>query len=112
LRQKGDESSEGEEEDAADEQGHVRVARVLWERCDPLTYYNNVDFHRNFRFTKENLLKVVGLIKDDLEFCSKRGCPLDPVQQTCLALIFFANGSIQHVSRYMGGVNKSRACTR
>jgi hypothetical protein len=112
-----DESSDEEEEDAADdaddaadEQGHVRVARVLWERCDPLTYYNDVDFHRNFRFTKENLLKVVGLIKDDLEFRSKRGCPLDPVQQTCLALSFFANGSFQHVSGYMAGVKKSTAC--
>jgi hypothetical protein len=83
---------------------------VLWERVDPLTHYNDVDFHQNFRFTKENLQKVVDLIKDDIEFHTKRGCPLNPVQQICLAMTFFASGSFQHVSGYMAGVKKSTAC--
>jgi hypothetical protein len=109
-----DEEEEEEEEDVDvdddGQQGPVRVPRVLWERCNPLEHYNDVDFHRNFRFTKENLKKVVDLIKEDLQFDSKRGCPLDPVQQTCLLLTFFASGSFQHVSAYMAGVKKSTAC--
>jgi hypothetical protein len=105
-----EESSDEEEEGDDNEQhGPGRVQRVLWERCDPLTHYNNVDFHRNFRFTKENLRKVVALIKDKIEFKSKRGCPLNPEQQTCLTLTFFASGSFQHVSGYMAGVKKTTA---
>jgi hypothetical protein len=55
-----DESSEEEEEekenDDGDHQRHVRETRVLWERCDPLTYYNDVDFHRNFRLIVKTAL--------------------------------------------------------
>jgi hypothetical protein len=53
-----DESSEEEEEevDDGDRERHVREPRVLWERCDPLTYYNDVDFHHNFRLVVETAL--------------------------------------------------------
>ena len=36
---------------------------------------------RHFRFHKDNLLKVVDVVKEDLEFKNKRGCPFSPLQQ-------------------------------
>jgi hypothetical protein len=54
-----DESSEEEEEeenDDGDHQGHVRETHVLRKRCDPLMYYNDVDFHRNFRLVVKTAL--------------------------------------------------------
>jgi hypothetical protein len=53
-----DEEEEEEEVDDGDHQrnGRVREPRVLWERCDPLTYYNDVDFHRNFRLVVKTAL--------------------------------------------------------
>jgi hypothetical protein len=55
------------------------------------------------------VLKVVDLIKADLQFDTERGRPLNPVQQLCLFLTFLASGSFQHVSGYMAGVKKSTA---
>jgi hypothetical protein len=103
-------SEEEEEDDDDDQQGRDRVRRVLWERQDPFTYYNDVDFHRLFRFNKENLMTIVELIRADLDFASKRSSPLNAVQQVCLTLSFFASGSFQHLSGYLAGVKKTTAC--
>ena len=77
--------------------------RVLWERHNPLVHFSDEEFHRNFRFTKHNMLKVVDLIKEDIQFASARGSPLSPMQQVTLTLSMFASGNFQHVAGYLAG---------
>ena len=58
-----------------------REPRVLWERKNPLVHYNSTEFQRHFRFTKDNMLKVVDLFQEELSFKNKRGNPFTPLQQ-------------------------------
>ena len=67
-------------------------------------------FHRNFRFTKHNMLKVVDLIKEDIQFASARGSPLTPMQQVTLTLSMFASGNFQHVAGYLAGKKFQESC--
>ncbi len=82
----------------------IRETRVLWDRKNPMVHYNDEDFHRNFHFSKSNLLKIDDLICDDIQLQSMKGLPLNPIQQVCLTTSFFANGSFQHVAGYLAGV--------
>ena len=71
----------------------LREARVLWERENPFLKFNNTEFRRNFRLAKPTLLNLVDLLRPDLEFPNRRGCPLSPIQQVCLCLQYFATGT-------------------
>jgi hypothetical protein len=82
--------------------------RVLWERSNPLVNFDDQEFHRNFRFTKQNLLKVVDLIKEDIAFASARGSPLTPIQQVTLTMSMFASGNFQHVAGYLAGKEEQK----
>jgi hypothetical protein len=73
-------------------------------------FSKNFDFRRQYRLTKGGVLKLVDKIQDDLQFPDKRGSPLSPLQQTCLALIFFSAGTFQRIAGQIAGVKKSCAC--
>ena len=77
-----------------DEQADVplRETRVLWDRMNPLTNFNDREFRLNFRMAKPSLLSLVDLLGPDLERPDQRGSPLNPVQQTCLCLQYYATG--------------------
>lgn len=60
--------------------------------------------------TKGGVLSLVDQIKDDLQFPDGRGSPLTPLQQTCLALIFYSAGTFQRIAGQIAGVKKSCAC--
>ena len=70
----------------------LRETRVLWDRTNPLTHFNDVEFRLNFRMTKASLINLVEMIRPDLDLPNQRGLPLNPVQQTCLLMQYFATG--------------------
>ena len=49
------------------------------------------------------------MLEPDLIYDNKRGKPLSPIQQVCIALHHFAGGQFQRVSGVCGGVSQSAA---
>jgi len=44
----------------------VREVRQLQDHTNPLTKFSDKDFKRHFRFTKENFLKLVDIVDEEL----------------------------------------------
>jgi hypothetical protein len=65
---------------------------------------------RQYRLTREGVLRLVDLLNHELLFRGNRGRPLSPLQQVCLALTFYASGTLQRTAGYLAGVKKSCAC--
>ncbi len=70
---------------------------------------SNSYYRAHFRFTKQNLLRVVDLVHDDLARPDDRGQPLSPLQQVALALAFYASDSFLRIAGRMMGVKKNCA---
>jgi hypothetical protein len=55
------------------------------------------------------MLQLVELIKLNLQRQSNRGVPLTPLQQTCVAMSYFASATFQRTAGLLGGVKKTCA---
>lgn len=64
---------------------------------------------KQYRFSKEGILKLTDLIKPDLAFEDGRGSPLSPLQQVCLAMTYFASDTPQRSAGYIAGVKSTCA---
>jgi hypothetical protein len=64
---------------------------------------------KQYRFTKEGLIKLNGLIEEKLQFDDQRGSPLSPLQQLCLAMTYFASDTPQRTAGYLAGVKSTCA---
>ncbi len=89
----------------------VRAPRVVRPRMDPLTMLNNFEFKRNFRFNKENVVRLANLLFPQPEdgVVDGRGSPLTPVQLTCIALNHWGGANLTRVSAYCGDVSYTAA---
>ncbi len=52
----------------------MREARQLWDLQNPLITYKDTEFHQHFRFSKENILKIVNFLNEDLQFPTIEAC--------------------------------------
>lgn len=87
-----------------------REPRVVWNRSDPLNHYNDTDFLRNYRLTKDSLNMLIDQhLGQELVFNSDRGKPLTPLQQVCVTLSWLATGSQMHTAGYLAGAKKNCA---
>lgn len=82
----------------------IRMPRVLRIRFDPFHVYNDKQFLQRFRFSKEGVLALENMFKDELETIN-RGHNLTPLQQILVTLRFMATGSFQVVSADLMGVS-------
>jgi hypothetical protein len=89
---------------------NLREPRLVWDRHNPVIEFDDKEFRVNFRVCKENFLKIVDLIRDDLIRPNQRGRPITVLMQVALTLAFFACGSFQRIAGYQVGVKKSCAC--
>lgn len=70
--------------------------RYIRDANNPLEFYNNTEFKKRFRFSKESVLygilpKIeVGLVK-----INNRGLPISPIIQLLICLRFYASASFQ-----------------
>ena len=69
-----------------------------------------MEFFFRFRFDRQNLHKVVELVKPYLDLSdSNRGMPISAELLVCSALEMMAGGYFFHVGGYSSGVAKSTA---
>lgn len=88
----------------------LREGRILWDRLNPLIDISENEFRSQYRLTKGAVLQLVSEIQEELQFRNNRGNPLTPLQQTSLALTFYASGTFMRTAGYLAGVKKSCAC--
>lgn len=78
-------------------------------RIDPTYQLSDFEFKRHFRFNKESVNRLAGML--DLERPSGRGVPLTPVQTLCIALNHFGGAHFNRISAYCGNVSYFAAWT-
>jgi len=85
---------------------HTRRQRIIRERKDPISDYDEYDFKRRFRMKKSSFYKLLGIIENELEFVSERNNPVPPALQLLTTLRFFACGSFQQVCGDLTGISQ------
>lgn len=91
-------SSEEEEE----EKIQVRIGkRYIRDAQNPFNFYNEWEFKRRFRFSKQSVMfGILPLIEDALSKENNRGLPISPILQLLVCLRFYSTASFQ-VSKRM-----------
>ncbi len=84
-----------------------RKVKVYRERENILEKWDDNEFRRRFRFTKETFAYITDLTRNDLERTSGRHPTLSTEEQLALALRFYACGSMQEVLGDTISVHKS-----
>ena len=85
-----------EETDHARGGGRRIPKRYLRDAEDPLTFYEEEDFRRRFRFRKVTVVDVLlPLVQVQLAAMDYRGLSILPMLQLLLALRFYATASYQ-----------------
>lgn len=70
--------------------------RYIRDLQNPFEFYNNVEFKRRFRFSKNSILEgILPRIEEALQKPNNRGLPIPPVFQLLICLRFYATASFQ-----------------
>lgn len=70
--------------------------RYIRDGENPFEFYNNQEFKRRFRFSKEAILHgLLPTVEEDLAKINNRGLPVPPVMQLLICLRFYASASFQ-----------------
>ncbi len=91
------------------EEPHVR-RQILRDRHHPLDIYDDVDIYAHLRFKIEEILRITGLIASDIQHETDRNGALSPSLQVCVALRYFATGSMQNLVGGSIQIHKSTVC--
>ncbi|CAL8103598.1 unnamed protein product [Orchesella dallaii] len=86
--------------------GRIPLPR-LRDRSNPMMVLDEIEFQRRFHASKETVVFVYGLIKNDVEKPFKRGAQIPPMIQLLVALRYYATGSFQIVVGDLYGVHQS-----
>ena len=81
---------------------NLRPHRALRDRQNHIEGLNNIELYDRYRFTREGLIFIEELIRDDICYDSARNNPLSPMEQLLITLRFYASGSFQKVSKIIG----------
>lgn len=70
--------------------------RYIRDGHNPFEFYNEVEFKRRFRFSKEAVMYgLLPKVEEDLTKINNRGLPITPVLQLLVCLRFYATASFQ-----------------
>ncbi|GFO44987.1 hypothetical protein PoB_007149200 [Plakobranchus ocellatus] len=50
----------------------LRGPRIMWDRSNPLDFMDDVDVHSKFRFVRADILYIIALIHDVINYESQR----------------------------------------
>lgn len=101
-------SSSSNESDYEINNIHVKRNKTFQDRLD-ISYFDDVEFTKRFRFSKNAVMYLESVLKNDLEPIDFRGYPLSTVQQIMIALRYYATGSFQIVLGDLAGISQSTA---
>nr|XP_046487995.1 putative nuclease HARBI1 [Neodiprion pinetum] len=86
--------------DALEEEGHnvvpLRVRRYIRDAQDLFEFYDETEFQRRYRFTKESVMYgILPKIEEGIARINNRGLPIAPVLQLLICLRYYATASFQ-----------------
>lgn len=89
--------------DALEEEGHnvvpLRVRRYIRDAQDPFEFYDDTEFQRRYRFSKESVMYgILPKIEEGIARVNNRGLPIAPVLQLLICLRYYATASFQVIS--------------
>ncbi|XP_072168617.1 putative nuclease HARBI1 [Diadema setosum] len=73
---------------------NFRRQRVFRDRLNPLDHYDDSEMLKNYRFSREGVLRIIDIVKDDLQKPTNRSHALDPSIQVLCALGYYAKGEL------------------
>lgn len=83
-----------------DEPYNYPERRYLRDAENPLEHYDNEEFRKRFRFSKDAVLNVLfPLLFIGQHTNNNRGLPIPPIIQLLIALRFYATGNFQVSNR-------------
>ena len=74
---------------------NLRRERLFRDRLNPLEVYDEVEIKDLFRFRRCNIIAITDAVRPHLQHKNGRGRALTPIQQVCVALWYYATGSMQ-----------------
>lgn len=86
---------------------NVRKNRIFRDRLNPLDEFDDADFMRRYRMTRDCAMEVIDMIRGDIEHDTHRSHALSAEQQTFAALRYFATGSFQQVTADTLGISQA-----
>lgn len=89
--------------------GGLLRKRTIKDRSNPIEEYDDIQFFRRFRFSRESVFMILEEVKDKLTFQSLRNSAVPPLLQLLIALRFYATGSFQMTDGDLFGVHQSTA---
>jgi hypothetical protein len=83
-----------------DQQRRRQQRRLILDRrmVNPLLEICDVEFRQHFRFTKDQVGQLVGMLQHNLRHETERGNPLTPLQQLCAVLNYYGGGQFQRIT--------------
>lgn len=80
-----------------EEEVQIRMPkRYIRDNQNPFEFYNEWEFKRRFRFTKDSVMfGILPLIEEGLSKINNRGLPIPIVLQLLISLRFYATASFQ-----------------
>ncbi|XP_071843463.1 putative nuclease HARBI1 [Apostichopus japonicus] len=88
----------------------LRRERIFRDRNYPLDNFNDEDMHERYRFTRRGLMRLMDLLAAGLNHPTKRSHAIDGRLQICIALRFYATGTVHTGHGDHHGVSKASAC--
>ena len=68
-----------------------------------------VHYRRTHRFSKENVQRITEMLLGDLEFETRRGCPLTPLAQVELTLTHLGGNTFQRTAGQSHNIARTAA---
>ena len=76
-------------------------------RPNPFDVYNDCEFRKRYRFSKNGVKHILRFIEDDLEVITNRNNPVPPLLQLLVTLRFYATGDFQMTDGDLFGIHQT-----
>ncbi|XP_018367579.1 PREDICTED: putative nuclease HARBI1, partial [Trachymyrmex cornetzi] len=86
-----------------------RRPRIIRPRINYMEIFDEIDFRKRFRISKNNFMTVLERIEDEIRHKSDRNNPIPPVIQLLVAIRFYATGSYLITVADFCGISESSA---
>lgn len=84
--------------------------RVLRDRIHPFDAFDDFDLYSRYRFSRDKIMRITDMLAPVMEHQTALKGALPPSLQVCIALRYFATGSMQAVIGDTIQVHKSTVC--
>lgn len=104
-----DSSTDSSDWDSSDGEVLPRI-RIFRDRNNPLEMYDNIDFQRKYRFSKEGFHFILDLLYNNLKFQTQRSHAITPEIQLAVAFRYYATGTFQSMVGDHANISSSSVC--